>query len=173
MSARHADSDFVPTCAACCDELIDHPVEMVDFTLATFEAGGIHEIIDRAAVGTTAIRTTVRRPGQDLPVAHRSLSGAATDAALSVRPWSWRRLRGLEHPCLTALADPAAATCAYRGMKGSSIRLSRAASGFVQPRVFPQLERQADQPAASCPTTGCRTRTMPACYGLRRHHLIL
>ena len=112
--------DFGLYRAACYDELIDHPVEMGDFTLATFEAGGIaHEIVlsGRHDCDLERLCADLGRICQW----HIELFGAPPPMQryLFLTMVVGDGYGGLEHRASTALLT-SRSDLPYRGMKGSS-----------------------------------------------------
>jgi predicted metalloprotease with PDZ domain len=128
------------------DALIDHPVEMADFVSASFEAGGARHdvaITGKVHVDLDRLSTDLARICQW----QADLFGGARQSR-AVRPLSVpgrggrRRLRrpraSVEHePLLQARRLPAPGAPASRRL--SAIPRPR------EPRVFPRVERQADQ----------------------------
>ena len=89
--SRARRSDFGRYRAADYDELIDHPVEMGDFALGEFRAGGVpHEIAITGRVDADLPRLAAR-PRAHLPVADRPLRrhAAASTATTCSRSWRW------------------------------------------------------------------------------------
>jgi predicted metalloprotease with PDZ domain len=158
--------------AANYDELIDHPVAMGTFTLATFTACGVpHEIAisgrhdcDLARLSADLQRICewqIRFFGEPAPMPHYVFLVTAVDEAYG----------GLEHRASTALLC-ARDDLPYPGMRGTPKRY-RSFPRSVQPRVLPQLERQA-HPARGIHRLQSRCRELhhPA-LGLRGFHLVL
>ena len=153
--------------AADYDELIDHPVEMGEFTLATFRACGVpHDI---AITGRH--NADIERLCRDLKTLcewHIRLFGepAPMDRYVFLVTALGEGYGGLEHRASTALLcsrDDLPAPGSKRGH-----RELPHLPGPVQPRVLPHLERQAHQAGRLRALRPRRGRTTPRCCGRSR-----
>ena len=162
--------------AADYDELIDHPVEMVDFA-----ARGVRRWRraardrDHRPAPTIDSSALARDLAQHLPVAGRPLRRRAEPPAVRSLPVpGHRRGRRLWRPRAPIEHEPAVSTRRASGAPGAAT----STDGYLhcrarEPRIFPQLEREADQ-AGGVHAVRPRARELhAAAVGVRGHHVVL
>ena len=162
--------------AANYDELIDHPVEMADFSLASFEAGGathdiavtgrIHADLDRLAADLARIcqwQVDFFGDGPGVPRAVRPVSVPGGRRRRRLR----RTRASHEHEPL--LQAGRIAGTRRRADLGRLSSLPRAR----EPRVLPQLEREADQAGRVRALRPLARELHAPALGVRRHHVLL
>ena len=164
--------------AASYDELIDHPVEMADVPhVARSTAGGVAH--DVAVTGRARVdaRPARARPRAHLPMAVRPVRRRDRARARRSTATCSRSPRSATATAASSTARARASCAARRPARAAASRqVDRRLPGLPrprQPRVLPQLERQAHQAGGVRPLRP-RARGLHApAVGVRGHHVVL
>jgi predicted metalloprotease with PDZ domain len=161
------------------DELIDHPVEMGDFALASFKAHGVqHDIV-----------VTGRVPNLDMERLQQDLKAICETQIAFFEPKTKKApmdryvfltmavgdgYGGLEHRASTALILRAQRPADHRRAQDRRAQRGlRHLPGPVQPRVLPHLERQAHQAGRVRTLRPAGRELHAAAVAVRRLHQLL